>query len=91
MTGVATTLEGAPVITRTYMQSTVKLSSTKSELDSTVTTAQDMLFVKDTVESMELEVETPMTLWSDNKGVVNIANGWTIGGRTRHVACKCHF
>ena len=20
-----------------------------------------------------------------------IANGWTIGGRTRHVAIKCHF
>ena len=50
-----------------------------------------MLFVKDIVESMELEVETPMILWSDNKGVVDIANGWTIGGRTRHVALKRHF
>ena len=50
-----------------------------------------MLFVKDIVESMELEVETPMILWSDNKGVVDIANGWTIGGCTRHVAVKCYF
>ena len=40
---------------------------------------------------MELEVETPMTLWPDNKGVVDIANGWSIGGRTRYVAIKCHF
>ena len=80
VTGAATTLEGAPVVTRTHMQSTVKLSLTKSELDSTVITAQDMLFVKDTMESIELEVETPMTLWSNNKGVVDIANGWTIGG-----------
>ena len=50
-----------------------------------------MLFVKNMVESIELEVEMPMTLWLDNKGVVDITNGWTIGGRTRHVACKCHF
>ena len=61
-------LEGAAVITRTLIQSTVKLLATKSKLDSTVTMAQDMLFVKDTVESMELEVEIPMLLWSDNKG-----------------------
>ena len=91
MTGAATSLEGAPVITRTDMQSTMKLSATKLELDSMVTTAQDMLYVKDTVESMDLEVETPMSLWSDNKGVVDIANGWTTGGRTRHMALKCHF
>ena len=44
------------------MQSTVKLSTTESEMDSMVTTAQDMLFVKDTVESIELKVETPMIL-----------------------------
>ena len=75
VTGATTTLEGALVITRMHMQSTVKLSATKSELDSTVTTAQDMLYIKDMVESMELEVETPMALWSDNKGVVDIANG----------------
>ena len=67
-------MEGAPVVTRTMMQSTIKLSSTESELDSMVTTAQDMLFVKDIVESMELEVETPMILWLDKKGVVDIAN-----------------
>ena len=91
MTGSTTTLYRAAVITRTLMQSTVKLSVTKAELDSTITTAQDMLFVKNTVESMELEVETPMLLWSDSKGVVDIANGWTIGGRTRHMAIKCHF
>ena len=60
-------------------------------MDSTVTTMQDMLFVKDIVESMELKVEIPMILWSDNKGVVDIVNGWTIGGRTRHVAVKCYF
>ena len=62
------TLDGAAVITRTLMQSTMKLSVTKAELDSTMTTAQDMLFVKNTVKSIELEVETLMLLWLDNKG-----------------------
>ena len=43
VTGTTTTLEGAPVITRLQMQSTVKLSITESEIDSTVTTVQNML------------------------------------------------
>ena len=50
------------------MQTMVKLSVIESELDSTVSTAQDMIFVKDIVENMELKVELPMILNTDNKG-----------------------
>ena len=67
VTSTMTTLNGSPVITRSFMQFTVKLSVTESELDSTVSTAQDMIFVKDIVESMELEVEVSMILKTDNK------------------------
>jgi hypothetical protein len=36
-------------------------------------------------ESMGLKVKLPMTLEMDNKGAVDLANNWSIGGHTRHV------
>jgi hypothetical protein len=34
---------------------------------------------------MGLKVKLPMILEMDNKGAVDLANNWIIGGRTRHV------
>jgi len=34
---------------------------------------------------MGLKVKLPMILEMDNKGAVDLANNWSIGGRTRHV------
>ena len=89
--GNATTLNGAPVISKSITQTTVKLSVTEAKLDSSTTEIQDMLFVMEVVESIELLVEKPMELHVDNKGVFDIANNWTIGGRTWHIATKCTF
>ena len=32
-----------------------------------------------------------MILYSDNKGAVDLANNWSVGGRTRHVEVKQNF
>ena len=32
-----------------------------------------------------------MRLGIDNKGSVDLANNWSIGGRTRHIEVKQHF
>ena len=32
-----------------------------------------------------------MILWIDNKGAVDVANSWSLGGRTRHVDVKQYF
>jgi hypothetical protein len=47
--------------------------------------AQDMLYVLNVLESMGLWVKLPMLLEMDNKGTVDLANNWSIGGCTRHV------
>ncbi len=47
--------------------------------------AQDMLYVWHILKSMELKVKLPMILEMDNRGSVDLANNWSIGGRTRHV------
>jgi hypothetical protein len=40
------------------------------------------------LESMGLNVKLPMALEIDNKGAVDLANNWSIGGRTRHVDAR---
>jgi hypothetical protein len=37
------------------------------------------------LKSLGLKVQLPMVLEMDNKGAVDLANSWSVGGRTRHV------
>jgi hypothetical protein len=47
--------------------------------------AQDILYVQHILESMGLKVKFSMIIEMDNKGAVDLANNWSIGGCTRHV------
>ena len=67
------------------------LSVTEAEAASAVTCAQDMLFAMHLLESVGLQVKKPMFLYVDNKGAVDLFNGWGVSGRTRHVAVKLNF
>ena len=73
------------------MMPVVALSTTEAELYACVLTAQDMLFVYNILVGMELGVGLPMILYCDNKGTVDLANNWSVGGRTRHVDCRQQF
>ena len=72
-------------------QKHVALSVTEAELYAGVTCAQDMLYVMHVLQSLGLEVELPMVLEIDNKGTVDLANNWSIGGRTRHIDVRQVF
>ena len=50
------------------------LSVTESEQSGCVTCVQDMIFQKNVLESIGLQVELPMILECDNKGAVDLAN-----------------
>ena len=66
-------------------QKSVALSVCGAEQMSGVLCAQDMLHTKNVLELMGLKVKLPMILEMDNKGAVDLANNWSVGGRTRHV------
>ena len=86
-----TYLEGAIVKQYSKMMPIVVLSTTEAELYSAVLTAQDMMFVYHVMLGMELKVKLPMILNVDNMGAVQLANNWSVGGRTRHVDIKQNF
>jgi hypothetical protein len=91
ISGYCCFLEGAPVAMKCGQQTSVTLSVTEAELVSATQCAQDMLFIMRVLESLGLKVQKPMILKVDNKGAVDLANNWSIGGRTRHIEVRQYF
>jgi hypothetical protein len=91
ISGYRVLLEVAPVMFKISTQKLVALSVCKAEQSSGVLYAQDMLYCKNVLESMGLKVKLPMLLKMDNKGAVDLANKWSVGGQTNHVNVRQCF
>jgi hypothetical protein len=91
VSGYSTFLCGAPISFKSKMQTTTTLSVTEAELVAAVSCAQDLLFEKRVLESIGLKVRVPMILNVDNKGVMDLANNWSVSGRTRHITVRTNF
>lgn len=91
VSGFSVFLNGAPVSFKSVQQKVVTLSTTEAELYAITQCAQEMIFVMNVLESMELLVKKPMTLFCDNKGAVLLTHNWSVGGRTRHVEVRQYF
>jgi hypothetical protein len=50
-----------------------------------------MLYEMRVLESIGLKVQLPMVLEVDNKGVVDLANNWSVGGPTHHISVHVNF
>ena len=53
--------------------------------------AKDVLFVRNVVESIGLEVEYPMIIEVDNVGAIYLSNNYTTSQRTKHIDTRYHF
>ena len=91
VSGYSTFLCGAPVTMCCRMQGFVTLSVTEAESAAATQCAQDMLFNMRVLESMGLKVKKPMILEVDNKGAIDLANNWSVTGRTRHASVRQNF
>ncbi len=91
VSGYVVYLEDAPTMHRSPTQKTVALSSCKAELNAAVLCAQDMMYQKNTLESIRLKVELPMILEMDNKGAVDLVSSLNVGGCTGHINVKQCF
>ncbi len=86
-------LEDASAMHRSATQKMMTLSSCKAELNAAVLCAQDidMMYQKNTRESIGLKVELPMILEIYNKGAVDFLNSVSVGGCTGHINGKQCF
>jgi hypothetical protein len=85
VTGYSTTLNGAVISYKSKGQTATTLSVTESELVAAIDCVQDLLFERRVLESIGLQVELPMILRVDNRGVVDLVNNWSVTGRTHHI------
>ena len=49
------------------------------------------MYVKKLIESLEMSVELPMIIECDNMGAVDLENGWSVGGNSKHIDVRHHF
>jgi hypothetical protein len=84
-------VNGAPISFRSATQKFVTLSVTEAEIATGVIVVQDMLYIYHLLESLDLSIKLPVVLEMDNSGAVDIANSWSVGGRTRHVDIRKYF
>jgi hypothetical protein len=91
VSGYAVFLNGAPIKEKSRMQNCVTLSVTEAELVSGTECAQYMMRTYRVLRSIGLRVKLPMELIIDNKGAVDLANNWSVSGRTRHMHVRNFF
>ena len=89
ISGYRVLLEDTPVMMKSSAQKSVALSVCEAEQSSGMCTRH--AYCKNLLKSMGLKVKLPMLLEMDNKGVVDLANNWSVGGRTRHVDVRQCF
>ena len=81
--GTSTFLCGAPIIQLSTKQRIVALTVTEVELIAATSNAQDIMYVKRLLDSIDLRVALPMVLEVDNKGAVD--NNFSVSEGTRHM------
>jgi len=92
VSGTSTFLCGAPTIQQSTMQKIVALSVTQqADLITVTAMAQDMMYVKRLLESINLRVELLMIWEVDNKGAVDLVNNYSVGGRTHHMETRQYY
>ena len=50
-----------------------------------------MLYIKKLIESVKLEVELPLRVECVNKSTVELVNGWSVSGNSKHINIRINF
>jgi hypothetical protein len=88
VTGYVVYLEGALISVRSGMQKIVALSVSEAEIIALVQCVQEVMFVMKLIKSMSLKVKVPITIEVDNHATVDLVNGWSIAGGTKHTEVR---
>jgi hypothetical protein len=82
---------GAPIAWKSKSGKSVTLSSTEAEYYAMSELAKEIMFVKQILETLSIEVELPITIKVDNVGAMYLANNYTVSQRTKHIDIRTHF
>jgi hypothetical protein len=90
-TGYIIFLRGAPISWKSKGQRTVAQSSTEAEYLAMSETVQEMVYIKQLLESIGETVELPMKLFIDNAGALFLVKNKSTSQRTKHIDVRHHY
>ena len=67
------------------------VSSRAAEYIALSAAVQEALWMKQFLIDLNVNIETPMTIYEDNKATISMSKNLHFHGRTKHVDIKCHF
>ena len=91
VTGYLIFLNGVLIAWKSKTQHHVTISTTKSEYVALSHVSMEILFVRDILLFLGIEVELPIMVKVDNQGAIFLSNNRTLGQRTKHVDTRYHF
>ena len=91
ISGMIIYLCGIPIAWKSKGQKAVTLSSTESEYYALSELCSEIIFIKQILEFLQVEVEFPIIVKVDNVGAMFLANNPVLSQQTKHISVRQHF
>jgi hypothetical protein len=72
-------------------QSSVSLSTTESEYIATTTCCTQILWMKKTLQDIQVRYDEPILILCDNTSAISISKNPVMHSKTKHIPIKFHF
>ena len=82
---------GIPIAWRSKGMKSVVLSTTEAEYMALSEVVKELKFIVQLMETMNIEVELPITVHVDNVGAIWLSNNCTTSDRTKHIDIRTSF
>ena len=82
---------GIPITWRSKWMKSVVLSTTEAEEMALLEVAKELKFIVHLLQTMNIEVELPITVHVDNVGAILLSNNRTASDRTKHIDIRTSF
>jgi len=91
VTGFVIYVMGALIAWRSRGQKSVTLSSSEAEYVALSEVCTEIMFMKQILDFLKVEVKLPIVVHVDNVGAIYLASNATTSQRTRHIDVRYHF
>ena len=82
---------GAPIAWKSKAGKSVTLSSTEAEYFALSEVTKEIIFVKQVLETMGINLVLPILVKVDNVGAIYLSNNFSCSQRTKHIDIRRHF
>jgi hypothetical protein len=82
---------GAPIAWKSKAMKAVTLSSTEAEYYAFSEVTKEVMFVKQVLETMGINITLPILVKVDNVGAIYLSNNYSLSQRTKHIDIRRHF